>query len=198
MITPEILYHGTTMLRWYMIQKDGLLRCNMPKSFQAEELFGSGYVYLTSDIEGAIMYGYSKSIMDIASGHLEKQMKLNPNNRDPVVLGMKAIQLRDNLEINDGISTSLFKQIPIKTNENTQLYKYKGNIKSKILFAHRYVPFTAFDNNHMNQMRKHHEKKLHASQSIMNRVASEPIIRQLSFVKIPKIFYKHSVLALLA
>ena len=187
MKTPEILFHGTTMLRWDMIQKEGLLRCNMPKSFQAEELFGSGYVYLTNDIEGAIMYGYSKSLMDMESDDLEMQMKLSPNFRDPVVLGMNAFELGDNLEINDGISTSLVRQIPIKTNENTQLYKYKGDIKSKILFAYRYVPFTAFSSDHMNQMRKHHVKKLQASQSIMSRLALEPIIKQLSFAKIPKI-----------
>lgn len=50
MTVPKILYHGTTMLRWAMIKREELLRCNMPKTWKAQENLDGGYVYLTSDI----------------------------------------------------------------------------------------------------------------------------------------------------
>ena len=63
MRVPKILYHGTTVLRWGFIKRDGLLSSNMSKSFEAEESLGLiiGYVYLTTDADEAIMCGLNKS-----------------------------------------------------------------------------------------------------------------------------------------
>lgn len=60
---PKILYHGTTMLRWSMIKKDGLLRCNMPKYWKPLEYLASekGYVFLSPNTIEATMYGLEKS-----------------------------------------------------------------------------------------------------------------------------------------
>jgi len=167
MRVPKIIYHGTTMSRWGMIKKDGLLRCSMPKSFEAEEWFTKGYVYFTTDPEEAIIHGLGKSLLDQYPDDPEKQMKLNPNYRDPVVLGINASKLGDNLEINDGVNTPLVIQTPVKKNENTELYRYKGNIKAKHLFLYKYVPFNAYPRDYINQIMKCHEDKLQASQSIM-------------------------------
>lgn len=60
------------------ILKDELLRCDMPKSFEAEEYFLKGYVYLTTDPKDAIIHGLSKSILDEKYlDPLEKTLNLN-------------------------------------------------------------------------------------------------------------------------
>jgi hypothetical protein len=168
MRVPKILYHGTTVLRWGFIKREGLLRSNMSKSFEGEECLGfsSGYVYLTTDPDEAIMYGLNKSLLDTAYLHIpEKTMKLNPNYRDPVVLGINAFKLGDNLEIDPQVNTSLVQQIhDIK---NAQWYRYKGDIKLKHLFACKYVPFDTFSSNIIDKFTQINEEKLKASQLIM-------------------------------
>jgi len=53
MRVSQILYHGTSVLRWGFIKREGLLRSSMPKSYEAEEILGfsTGYVYLTTDLD---------------------------------------------------------------------------------------------------------------------------------------------------
>ena len=64
MTVPNVLYHGTSMLRWAMIKRDGLLRCNVPKTWEAQDYLDGGYVYLTTDRGEATMYGLNKSLQD--------------------------------------------------------------------------------------------------------------------------------------
>lgn len=78
----------------------------------------------------------------------------------------------------------------MKKNENTQLFKHKGDIKAKYLFLQGYVPFSTYSSNVINHMTKYHKEKLEASQSIMKRIESQSILKQLSFVNIPKIGIK--------
>jgi len=170
MRVPKILYHGTTVLRWGFIKRDGLLSSNMSKSFEGEEYLNTGYVYLTTDVDEAIMYGLNKSLLDMTYLNLDgpvKTMKLNPNYRDPVVLGINAYKLGDNMEIDPQVNTSLVKHLHNIKNENTQWYRYKGDIKLKHLFACKYVPFDTFSSNLRNEFMKINERKLHASQFIM-------------------------------
>lgn len=60
MRVPKILYHGTTGLRWQFIKDNGVLRSDMPKfdSLQARIGWNVGYVYLTTDLNDAIIWGY--------------------------------------------------------------------------------------------------------------------------------------------
>jgi hypothetical protein len=102
MRVPKILYHGTTVLRWGFIKREGLLRCNMARSYEAEELLGfnTGLVYLGNDLNEATWYGLNKSLQDTAYLHIpEETKKLNPNYKDVVVLGINGSKLGDNLEI---------------------------------------------------------------------------------------------------
>ncbi len=168
MKVSKILYHGTTMARWSMIKKGGLLRCSMPKSFDAEEFFTKGYVYFTTDPEEAIIHGLGKSILD----YPEDQIIRNPSDRDPVVLGINGLKLGDNLEINDGVNTPLVIQRPVKINEDTELYRHKGNIKAKHLFLYKHVPIEAYPRDYIKQIMKCHEDKLHASESIMKQLSN--------------------------
>jgi hypothetical protein len=55
------------------------------------------------------MYGLNKSLQDMEDLHIPekaKMMKLNPSYRDPVVLGINAYKLGDNLEIDPQVNTS--------------------------------------------------------------------------------------------
>lgn len=55
------------MLRWHFIKENGILRSNMKKSFEAEERYqwNSGYLFFTSDINDALVYGLNKSLVDM-------------------------------------------------------------------------------------------------------------------------------------
>jgi hypothetical protein len=171
MKVPKILYHGTTALRWSFIKKDGLLRCNMPKSYEAEEILGfsTGYVYLTTNLDEAIMYGLNKSLQDMAYLHIDqKTHKLGPNYRDPVVLGINGFKLGNNLEIDPQVNTSLVQQIHDFT--NAQWYRYKGDIKLKHLHACKYVSFDIFSSNLIDGMMEINEKKFNAGQLVMKQL----------------------------
>jgi len=172
MRVSKILYHGTTVLRWSFIKRNGLLSSNMSKSFEADEYLGlnTGYVYLTTNVDEAIWYGLNKSLLDMAYLDIPKTMTLNPNYRDPVVLGINAFKLGDNMEIDPQLNTSLAQitdeQFQNFQNKNTQWYRYKGDIKLKHLSAYKYVPFDTFSSNLINEMMKINEEKLHMSQLI--------------------------------
>lgn len=131
MTVPKTLYHGTTMLRWSFIQKDGVLRSNMRKSFEAEDYYLKGYVFLTNNADEAVMHGLSKSLLDKPfENDPEKQtkfIKLNPNYMDPLVIGVKASKLGDNFEINYGINTSLGDLVTIRRRYFTiySLFEFK-------------------------------------------------------------------------
>ena len=181
----KILYHGTTMLRLDMIKKDGLLRCNMPKSFEIEESFdiNKGYVYLSSRLDEAIMYGLIKSLLDTRSDDLEKRMKSNPNYRDPVVLGINAFKLGDNVEIDpqDPQTNPLLNE-EFKTDQyykNSQWYRCKGDIKLKHLYKCKQIPFNVFGDDVINGFMESTEKMYNESKSMMNTLASRPILKQI-------------------
>ena len=178
----KILYHGTTMLRLDMIKKDGLLRCNMRKSLEAEEslALNKGYVYFATNLDEAVMYGLIKSLLDMRSDDLEKRMKLNPNHRDPVVLGINAFKLGDNVEIDpqDPQSNPLVIQ-DSKWYKNNPWYRCKGDIKLKHLSKCRQVPFNAFSSDVINYFTEFTEKMFNDSESIMNTLASRPILKQI-------------------
>ena len=168
MRVPKILYHGTTVLRWSFIKENGLLRSNMPKSYEAEEYLPKGYVYLTTDPNEAIMYGLNKSLQDMAYLHIPEETKrLNPNYRNSVVLSINGSKLGDNLEIDPQVNESLVRQIHDIQNKNTQWYTYKGDIKLKHLHACKYIPFEAHSSELINELRRINEGKLKESQRIM-------------------------------
>jgi len=174
MRVPKILYHGTTVLRWNFIKREGLLRCNMSKSFEAEETLGfsSGYVYLTTSLDEAIMYGLNKSLQDMAYLHIDqKSNKLDPNYRDSVVLSINGSKLGDNLEIDPQVNTSLVQQIRDVT--SAQWYRYRGDIKLKHLHARKYVPFDTFSSNLINKMTEINEKKFNVGQLVMKQLTNK-------------------------
>jgi hypothetical protein len=78
MRVPKILYHGTTVLRWGFIKREGfcVVTC---KSYGAEELLGfnTGFVYLTNelnqDLRQATWYGLNKSLQDMAYLHIPEE-----------------------------------------------------------------------------------------------------------------------------
>jgi hypothetical protein len=155
MRVPKILYHGTTKLRWEFIKKDGLLRSDLSKAIEAEELlaWNTGYVYLCSDLNDAVRYGLHKSLQDSSYLDIPENMKLNPNYRDPVVLSINAAKLGDKLEL-DPESLS---------------YRYKGDIKLKHICTHKHVPFDIFDSNLIDKLQTVNENRDRAWQTMMNR-----------------------------
>lgn len=172
MRVPKILYHGTTVLRWNFIKREGLLRCNMSKSYEALEYLDleKERVYLTTDPNEAIMYGLNKSLQDMAYLDIPEKMRLNPNYRDSVVLGTNGSKLGDNLEIDPQVNESLVKQIHDIQNKNTQWYTYKGDIKLKHLHACKYIPFEVHSSDLINELRRINEGKLKESQRILEFV----------------------------
>ena len=62
-----------------MIKRDGLLRCNMPKTCEAQENLDGGYVHLATNTDDANMYGLNKSLRDMHYSNISENMKLNPN-----------------------------------------------------------------------------------------------------------------------
>lgn len=92
MRVPKILYHGTTRLRWQYIKENGVLRSDLPKadSLQARICWNVGYVYLTSGLTGAILWGLKNSIVDSITRNIPEN-----TNRDPVIIAVKTSNLRD-------------------------------------------------------------------------------------------------------
>lgn len=154
---PKILYHGTTMLRWAMIKRDGLLRCNMPKTWEAQEYLDGGYVYLASDIDEATMYGLNRSLLDMQYSDISENMKLNPNYKDSVILGINTFNL-ENVAIDPLGETEVIKQMHKTKNENIHWYRYKGDIKIEHLFFYGYVPFVSFSSDIINKLMKMNEQ----------------------------------------
>jgi hypothetical protein len=145
MRVPKILYHGTSMLRWYYIQKDGMLKCNMPKSLKSEECFSffKGYLYFVDDIELAALYGLERHLTDTVNltDAGKKMIESNPSYRDVAVIGINTSDLdHHRLKIEMHVN-------PI-TNENTvPCYMYKGDIKIENLSLCKQKPFDTFSSN---------------------------------------------------
>jgi hypothetical protein len=132
----------------------------MPKTFEGDKYWSAGYVYFTSDIEEATAYGLNRSLLDIKYLNVsEKAMKCTPNYRDIVVLGVNASKL-DNIEIDPQV-------IPSENSDNVEWFRYKGDIKLKLLSVYKYVPFDTFNSKTINNFEKMNETRLRASQFIM-------------------------------
>jgi hypothetical protein len=144
----------------------------MRKSFEAEEYFAlkTGYVYLSINIDEALEYGLNKSIVDTTYLHIPENIKLNPNYRDPVVLGINGFKLGDNLEIDPEINTIQFQEIDNIKNGKFQWYRYKGDIKVKHLFICKHVPFDSFSSNLIDKLLKFNENRFHSDLYVMRRL----------------------------
>lgn len=132
----------------------------MPKTFEGDKYWSAGYVYFTSDIEEATAYGLNRSLLDMKYLNVsEKAVKITPNYRDIIVLGVNASKL-GNIEIDPQV-------IPSENPDNVEWYRYKGDIKLKHLFACKYIPFDTFNSKTINNFEKMNETRLRASQFIM-------------------------------
>lgn len=152
----KILYHGTTVLRWNFIKKEGLLRCNMPKSFERGSFERGEWlhnVYLTAEPHEAERYGLLKSVEDMMYLNLDDAVKMVRNYKDTVVLGINAAKLGDHLEKDPEVY-----RLSVK-HHGTEWYKYKGDIKLKDLFVCKYVPFDSFSSDLKNKFIKINEKQ---------------------------------------
>lgn len=150
MRVPKILYHGTNVYRWAVIRNDGSLRPDMSKRFDPVTgddylSWKKGYVYLTTDVNNAINYGLQKSLWDIKYSDIPENTTSSLNYKDPVVIGVKTSNLRDNIEIDPEVNTSLFKHW-FDEKENFHWYRYKGDIKLAHLFLYKHYPFDALNN----------------------------------------------------
>ena len=182
MTVPKVLYHGTTMLRWAMIKRDGLLRCDMPKTWKAQEFLGidTGYVYLASDIDEANMYGLNKSLLDIQYSDFSKNMKLNPNYKDSVILGINTDKL-ENIAIDPLGETEVIKQLHSMKNDDIHWYRYKGDIKLEHLFFYGYVPFDTYTDKIKNELMIINERKAQQARYLENRCyRPQSVMKQLS------------------
>lgn len=147
------------MLRWSFMKRDGLLRSDMSKSIEAEQIlaWNTGYVYLCSDLEDAVRYGLHKSLQDSSYLDIPEKLKLNPNYRDVVVLGVNGSKLGDKIEL-DPESLS---------------YRYKGHIKLKHLFKYKHVPFDIFDSNLIDEITTRNENRYRAWQTMANKLTNK-------------------------
>ena len=105
-------------------------------------------------------------------------MKLNPNYKDPVVLGINTSKL-ENITIDPLGETEVIKQMRKAKNESTHWYRCKGNIKLENLFFYGYVPFSTFSSNIINHHMKINEQhaqyftnRFYRPQSVMKQLSS--------------------------
>lgn len=123
------------------------------------------------------MYGLNKSLRDMHYSNISENVKLNPNYRDSVILGINTSELA-NIEIDPLGETEVIKQIRKTKNENIHWYRYKGDIKLEHLFFYGYVPFSTFSSDIINHQMKINEQ--HA-QYFMNRYyRPQSVMKQLS------------------
>jgi hypothetical protein len=105
---PDILYHGTTMLRWKLMEKEGYLSPN-----------NEGHIYFTNDVSDAKRYAYARYLQDIiySSNRLRSLRRItdvtnkepysyhsycyniNPNLRDSIILKITTSDIIDILEL---------------------------------------------------------------------------------------------------
>jgi hypothetical protein len=105
---PDILYHGTTMLRWKLIEKEGYISPN-----------NEGHVYFTNDISDAKGYTFARYLQDLISPlnrpRSPRRMKkvtnedlfgcysycynINPNLKDSVILKIISSDIVHKLEL---------------------------------------------------------------------------------------------------
>ena len=178
MTVPKVLYHGTTMLRWAMIKRDRLLRCNMPKTWKAQEYLDGGHVYLAFDIDEATMYGLNRSLLDMHYSDFSEIMKSDPKYKGSVILGINTSKL-ENIEIDPLGETEVIKQIRKTKNENIHWYRYKGDINIEHLFFYGYLPFDSFSSDIINKLMKMNEEhrqyftnRYYRPQSVMTQLSS--------------------------
>lgn len=93
-------------------------------------------------------------------------MKLNPNYRDFIVIGVNAYKLE--LEIDPEINL----EINRRESKNIQWYRHKGNIKLKHLFTCKYRPFDTFDSNYINEMKQDISSKRASGEIVMKKIGT--------------------------
>ena len=108
---PKVLYHGTTMLRYAHIKRDGLMNANIPRFFKRDQENTPGYLYFTTSPEEAAYHGVNTLCVDI---RMDRDKFVNKwvydalaSSRNIVILATKTSNLKHNFEVDPEMESRL-------------------------------------------------------------------------------------------
>ena len=161
---PKVLYHGTTLLRYAMMQVAGKLDCHTQKFASCDRMI-DGYLYFTDNMKEAGMYGFNTYLLDLRMN--ESQLKFvksydrDPRFKDPVVLLLRTSQLRDGMEVDpehysvnqpnierrraELLAESNYDELDKLYLWESTWYRHKGDIPYKYIISYKTISYSWFE-----------------------------------------------------